>query len=211
MNKRTFGKIIKILENRYGKLDNKSEDPFKVLITTLLSQRTKDEITEKVAKRFFSIIKTPEDVLKLPLERIEKLIKPVGFYKVKAKRIRDIALKIINGFNSQVPKKREELLSLPGIGNKTADCVLAYAYNKQTIPIDTHVATIAKRLGIAKSKEYEGIQKDLFKVTPVNKRRAINFLLVEFGKEICRTQKPKCEICPIRKWCRFYKTLLQRS
>lgn len=210
MNRKTFEKIIKILQQRYKDWYFEKENPFEVLITTILSQRTKDEITEKAAERLLSVVKTPKDFLKLSTKQIERLIKPVGFYRVKAKRLKEVVRILVNKYGGKVPKTKKELLTLPGVGNKTADCVLSFAYGEQTIPVDVHVAVITKRLGITDSNDYEKIQYDLFKVTPKNKRKFVNYLLVEFGKEICRTQRPRCEICPIKRFCHFYK-LLNRS
>ncbi len=207
MDKKTFQKILNILEKRYDYWEKKKDDPFRVLIRTVLSQRTKDEVTDKAAERLFSKADTPDKLLSLSVREIENLIKPVGFYKVKARRIKEISKILIEKYNGKVPISRDEMLLLPGVGKKTVDCVLAFSFNKPMIAVDVHVAIISRRLGITNSNDYDQIQEDLFKITPKNKRKLVNFLLVEFGKEICRTQKPKCEICPVREWCKYYKGL----
>ncbi len=205
MKKETFKKIIRILKRRYPNFKDKIGDPFKVLIRTLISQRTKDEITDEASRRLFSVAKSPRVMMKLPVEEIERLIKPAGFYRVKARRIKKISSILVKKYSGKVPRSREEILKLPGIGKKTADCVLAFSYGEQTIPVDVHVAVISRRLGITKGEDYDEIQKDLLKITPKKERKYVNYLLVEFGKEICRTVKPRCDVCPIRKWCKFYK------
>ncbi|MCD6381583.1 MAG: endonuclease III [Candidatus Aenigmarchaeota archaeon] len=199
--------MLNILEKRYDYWEKKKDDPFRVLIRTVLSQRTKDEVTDKAAERLFSKADTPDKLLSLSVREIENLIKPVGFYKVKARRIKEISKILIEKYNGKVPISRDEMLLLPGVGKKTVDCVLAFSFDKPMIAVDVHVAIISRRLGITNSNDYDQIQEDLFKITPKNKRKLVNFLLVEFGKEICRTQKPKCEICPVREWCKYYKGL----
>ncbi len=194
--------IIKRLRKRYkGRFFMEVKDPFYVLISTLLSHRTKDELTIKVAKRFFEKIKKPEDVLKLSVEEISRLIYPVGFYRQKAKKIKKICKILVENFGGKVPSEREELLKLPGVGPKTADCVLCYAFGKDVIPVDVHVKVIAKRLGLTKSNDIEEIRRDLHAVIPKKYRKIVNELFVQFGKDICRTKKPRCEICPIRELC----------
>lgn len=193
-------KIIKILLRKY-KIKIWKEEPFKILIATILSQRTKDEITREAAKRLFKLADTPDKILKLSEKEIEKLIKPVGFYRQKAKRIREIAEIILKKYKGKIPDSREELLKLPGVGFKTADVVLCYGFKKDVVPVDTHVATIARRLKLTNSKDPEKIREDLHEKIPEKNRRIFNLLMVEFGKDICKAVKPKCEICPIKNFC----------
>lgn len=196
-------KIIEILQERY-RIKIWRENPFKVLIATVLSQRTKDEVTRTASKKLFSIASSPKRILKLSEREIESLIKPVGFYKQKAKRIKEISRILLEKYKGKVPASREKLLELPGVGGKTADVVLCYAFGKDVIPVDTHVATISRRLGLTKAKEPEKIREDLHRIVPKKFRRIFNLLLVEFGKDVCQTRKPKCEACPISKYCKFY-------
>ena len=196
-------KIIKILSERYS-TKNFWREPFKLLISTILSQRTKDEVTYKAAKRLLKVANNPEKILKLSKKQIEKLIYPVGFYKQKAKRIKEVCKILLEKYGGKVPDKRKELLKLPGVGGKTADIVLAYGFNKPVIAVDTHVATISRRLGLTKNYEPEKIREDLHKIIPKKYRKIINLLFVNFGKEICRSVKPRCEICPIKNFCKEY-------
>ena len=203
--KNSLDEIIKILKKRYHSISYKA-DPFKVLITTILSQRTRDEVTREASKRLFKELRSIDDFLKVNVKKIETLIKPVGFYQIKARRIKEIVRILSRDYDKKVPNKREELLKLPGIGEKTADCVLCFGYNKPVIPVDVHVSVIAKRLGIASEKDgYRKIKEKIEKKVKNKDKKIINALFVEFGKEICRTRAPKCDICPIKRFCKYVK------
>lgn len=200
-------KIIKILNEKY-KIKPWKEEPFKLLIGTILSQRTKDEKTSQAWKKLFSKAETPEKILKLSEKEIESLIKEVGFYRQKARRIKQVSKIILEKYKGKVPSSREELMNLPGVGPKTADVVLSYSFEKPVIAVDTHVATISKRLGWTKSDNPEKIREDLHRIIPKKYRLLINSLFVEFGKEICKA-KPKCYKCPILKFCKYKQKNLQ--
>jgi endonuclease-3 len=199
-------KIISILNKKY-KIKPWRDNPFKVLISCILSQRTKDEVTREASEKLFKFANTPEKILKLNERKIESLIYPVGFYRQKAKRIKKVCKILIEKYNGKVPNSREELLKLPGVGFKTADVVLSYGYGKPVIAIDTHVFQVARRLGLTKSNDPEKIRENLHKIIPKKFRLIVNLLFVEFGKEICRTIRPKCEICPIKKLCEYHKSV----
>jgi endonuclease-3 len=201
---RKIEKIIRILNRKY-KIRPRREDPFKLLIACILSQRTRDETTEKAAKRLFKIARRPEDFLRLSVKRIEKLIYPVGFYRQKARRIKELCKILLKRYEGKVPRKREDLLSLPGVGFKTADVVLSYGYGEPVIAIDTHVAVISRRLGLAKSEDPEKIREELHKLVPIKLRKVVNWLFVEFGKDVCKTAKPMCGSCPIKMYCKYYR------
>ena len=197
-------KVIKKLRKIY-KIKIWKDNPFKVLIACILSQRTKDEITRKATQKLFSKASTPEKILKLKEKEIEELIYPVGFYREKAKRIKKICKILLKQYKGKVPSQREELLKLPGVGSKTADVVLAYGFGKPVVAVDTHVFHIARRLGLSKGKTPEEVRNDLNRIVPKKLKRLVNLLFVEFGKEICRTNKPKCEICPVKQFCEYFK------
>jgi endonuclease-3 len=206
MQKNKIKQILKFLAKRY-KIKRWKEDPFKVLIITILSQRTKDEVTREASKRLLKVAKTPEEILKLSEERIAKLIYPVGFYREKAKKIRKLCKILIEKYGGEVPSSREELLKLPGVGDKTASCVLCFGFGVPTIPVDIHASVIANRLGLTKSKNPEDIRKDLEKLIPEKLRYIVNLGFVEFGKEICSTRNPKCSICPLKNLCEYFKRI----
>ena len=196
-------KIIKTLEKCYHPFFETS-DPFEVLITTVLSQRTRDENTETASQNLFKKYKTPAQLAKIPLRKLEKIIKPVGFYRQKAKRIKQISKILLEKHDGKVPNKLEELLSLPGVGRKTANCVLVYGFNIPAIPVDVHVHVISNRLGLVKTKTPEETEIELMKIIPKKHWTKLNWLFVEHGKKVCKA-KPKCEACKIRRYCTYFK------
>jgi len=196
------GKIVAALKKKYNWERVHSSDPFKVLISTVLSQRTKDANTEKASSALFSRFKTPRELANADIGRIEKLIKASGFYKVKARRIKQISRIIIENFNGRVPRKMDELLSLPGVGRKTANCVLVFAYRQPAIPVDTHVHRISNRLGVVRTKTPEKTETELMKRIPKRYWIDLNELLVTHGQNTCLPRKPHCSICPIAEWCK---------
>ncbi|MGQ9515505.1 MAG: endonuclease III domain-containing protein [Thermoproteota archaeon] len=198
-----ISKAFFILSSRYDLRFRKSPSPYKTLIGTILSQRTRDEVTEQAEKRLFRHASTARQMLRLSEEEISKLIYPVGFYKQKARRIRMVSRILLQKYGGKVPMDRDLLMELPGVGGKTADCVLCFAFGKAVIPVDTHIEVIAKRLGVAKKDDGpEEVREKLHRLIP-RRRRAVNWLLVKFGKEICRANNPRCEVCPIKSYCRY--------
>ena len=178
-----------------------TRDPFRVLISCLLSLRTKDNVTLKASKKLFSVAKTPEELLKLSTKKIEELIYPVGFYRVKAKRIKEISKILIEQFGGKVPDSLDELLTLPGVGRKTANIVITQGFNKYGIAVDTHVHRVSNRLGLVKTKTPEETEIELRKIIPKKYWIEFNDLFVSFGQNICTPISPKCSICPINKYC----------
>jgi len=176
-------------------------DPFKVLIATVLSQRTRDENTHVAAKNLFEVYKTPFELSNANLEHIQLLIKPAGFYKVKASRIKEISRIILEKYNGNIPDDITTLLALPGVGRKTANCVLAYGFGKPAIPVDTHVHRISNRLGLVKTKSEHETEKALEKIIPIEYWVELNELMVKFGQDICQPIKPKCNQCNIKDLC----------
>jgi endonuclease-3 len=201
-------KIERMLEIFSSKLNidlqswNKN-DPFHVLIGTVLSQRTKDENTEKADKQLFSKYKTPEEIANAPLKDLEMLIKPSGFYRVKAKRIKEISKIIAEKYNGKVPETINELIKLPGVGRKTAGCVLVYGFNRPAIPTDVHVFRVSNRVGIVKEKTPEKTEQALMKVIPKKYWIAYNSIMVRFGQQICRPIRSRCWECPIVEMCEY--------
>jgi len=208
-NRKKFAKVLKILKEEYKynlPLHIEYGEPFKVLIGCILSQRTKDEITNEAYTHLFSKFKNARDLAIANTNEIIELIKPVGFYKQKAERIKKICNILLEKYNGKVPNDREELMKLPGVGNKTADIVLSYGFGKPEIAIDTHVECITKRLGIVKEDaKYIEIKKALENLTPINMRKFVNIIFVLHGKNICQRRKPKCDMCSIKKYCKWFK------
>lgn len=183
----------------------RTKDPFKVLISCLLSLRTKDAVTWKASERLFKIADTPEKISALSLEEIERAIYPVGFYRTKAKRIKEISKILKEKYNSRVPNDFNELLKLKGVGRKTANIVMVYGFGKEGLPIDTHCHRIPNRLGWIKTKKPEDTEKALRKLIPKKYWFEFNDLFVQFGQNICKPVKPMCNICPIKGYCVYYK------
>lgn len=174
---------------------------FKILISCLLSLRARDENTEKVSKALFKIAKTPKAISSIPLKKLEKIIFSSGHYKKKAKTLKHVSKEILKRFKGKVPKTREELLSIKGIGPKTANIVLAFAFGECVIPVDTHCHRIPNRIGLVKTKTPEKSEIALNKIIPKNKKCEFNAVFVQFGREICTPISPWCSICPINKYC----------
>lgn len=171
--------------------------PFQHLVAALLSSRTRDEATVRAAQNLFAKVKKPEDLLKLSEEEIAELIKGVGFYRVKAKRLKELAKKLVEDYSSEVPLSFEELVKLPGIGRKSANVVLAYS-DIPAIPVDTHVHRIANRLGWARTTKPEETEEVLKRLFPLEFWEKVNRAMVGFGQTVCKPQKPLCDECPIK-------------
>lgn len=175
--------------------------PYTILMTTLLSLRTKDENTAKVASVLFNHITTPQQLLQIPLEQLEQIVKPTGMYKQKAKTLQEVSKVLIEQFNSKVPTSKEELLSIKGIGEKTANIVLNNALDKPNIAVDTHVHRICNLLKIVDTKDEKETSKLLNQMIPNEYKSKINFTLVSFGQTICKVKKPLCQQCLINTYC----------
>lgn len=177
---------------------------FSILIGTILSARTKDENTTKVVKSLFSRYKNAKELSKANVKDVEKIIKSIGFYHVKSKRIIDVAKVIDSKYKGKVPDELDKLIELPGVGRKTANCVLVYAYDKPAIPVDTHVHRISNRLGLVKTKTPEETELQLMEKIPKKYWLEINDTFVMYGQNICKPISPLCDVCKIKKRCNFY-------
>jgi endonuclease-3 len=177
------------------------QDPFKILISTLLSLRTKDETTTGATARLFRLARSPAEMLQLPEAVIIEAIYPVGFYRNKAGTIHDICRELIDRHHARVPDTLEELLALKGVGRKTANLVVSLGYGRPAICVDTHVHRISNRLGYVNTKTPEQTEQALRLKLPVRYWRDYNTLLVAFGQHICRPVSPFCSCCPVRSYC----------
>ena len=201
-------KVLKILKKEFKKFEkptvrrtSEKNDPFKTLISCLLSLRTQDKNTAKASSQLFAIADTPEKIVKLPTKRLEKLIYSSGYYKNKARTIKHVSKTLIEKYNGKVPDNEKELLSIKGIGRKTANIVLAFAFKKAVIPVDVHVHVIANRLDFVKTKNPEQTEQELMKIIPKKYWRELNTLFVLFGQKICVTISPFCSKCPVKRLC----------
>ncbi len=202
--------VIKILKKKVvhykvpvvDLIEIQTKDPFKVLVTTILSARTKDEVTHDAVKRLFKLVKKPKDFDKLTTKQIEKIIYPVGFYKTKARHLKKLPLSLQENFNGKIPNVIEELIKLPGVGRKTANLVVAVAFKLPGMCVDTHVHKISNRLGYIKTKTPLQSEMALRKKLPLKYWETYNSMIVAFGQNICRPVSPWCSKCPIRKYCK---------
>jgi endonuclease-3 len=176
-------------------------DPFKILISTLLSLRTKDATTTDATARLFRLARTPEEMVRLPEPAIINAIYPVGFYRNKAKTIHHICRELMDRHHARVPDNLEDLLALKGVGRKTANLVVSLGYGIPAICVDTHVHRISNRLGYVATKTPEQTEQALRSKLPVRYWRDYNTLLVAFGQQICRPVAPFCSRCPVSGYC----------
>lgn len=186
------------------------ENPFRVLISCILSLRTQDATTARASHRLFAEADTPAAMLKLTAKKIEKLIYPVGFYKTKAKNILDICHIILNDYHGQVPDEIDELLKLKGVGRKTANLVVTLGYRKPGICVDTHVHRISNRWGYINTANPEKTEFALRAKLPKKYWIEYNDLLVRFGQQLCRPISPICSRCPVAKYCDQVEVLARR-
>ncbi len=206
---RTAGKMLGILKRELPKWGapitklavTEGKDPFRTLVGCLLSLRTRDEVTAAAAERLFARADTPRAMLELPLNMVERLIYPVGFYRVKARVIRDICHELIANFAGQVPRTLEDLLKLKGVGRKTANLVITRAFTRPAICVDTHVHRISNRWGLVKTKSPAQTETALRKVLPRRYWIDYNGILVAFGQTICTPISPWCSRCPVEPYC----------
>lgn len=197
----TLGKHFNFAERTTLNRMRKKPDAFKILISCLLSLRTQDKNTEKVSKQLFKVAHTPKEIVKLPTKRLEKLIFSSGHYKKKARTLKHVSSEILKRFDGEVPNDKEELLSMKGVGPKTANIVLCFAFDKTVLPIDTHCHRIPNRLGWIKTKTPEKTEKELEKILPKKYWREFNGIFVLFGKTICQPVSPFCSRCPVSRYC----------
>ncbi len=187
-------------------LHNAETGPFSILIGTILSARTKDETTTKAVKALFLKYKNPEDLANAKIKDVEKIIRSIGFFHVKSKRIVEVAKIIHQKYKDKVPEDLDTLVQLPGVGRKTANCVLVYAFEKPAIPVDIHVHRISNRLGLVNTKNPEETEQELMKKIDKKYWIDINDTFVMYGQNICKPISPMCDVCKIKKSCKYYKT-----
>ena len=209
MNKKYAGSIIRAvfegIKSQSPPHHFEFNDPFWVLITTILSHRTKDEVTDAASRALYSIYGTMEELSRAKEEDVRGLISRVGFSAVKAKRVIDAAKIIRTKFGGKVPDKIEELMTIPGVGRKTANVVLADSMGIPAIAVDTHVQRISYRIGFSKSRDPEKTEMRLREIVPKDLWLDFNTTLVEFGKKICRPVGPRCDICKVSAYCEYFK------
>jgi endonuclease-3 len=193
--------ILQWQEPVLGVVARESRDPFRVLIACVLSLRTKDKTTADASRRLFALAHQPRAMLKLPLRRIEQAIYPVGFYRNKAKQIKDICRRLLDAYGGRVPDSIEELLTLNGVGRKTANLTVTIGFNKPGICVDIHVHRISNRWGYVKTKTPEETEEALRKKLPKPYWITYNDLLVPYGQNLCQPVSPWCSKCKLTPYC----------
>lgn len=207
-NGRAIAQIVRGMSKAIGRelpsvsqIARKRRDPCRILMSTVLSLRTKDEVTMVASKRLFAIASTPKKLSETPVRVIEKAIYPVGFYKTKARTIKTIAKRLIKEYDGSVPDSIDELLKFKGVGRKTANLVVTLGYGKKGICVDTHVHRVSNRLGLVKTTNPEQTEYALMDVLPEKYWIGYNEMLVSFGQKVCKPISPHCSTCPLVKRC----------
>ena len=209
MNQKDTIKLIEILKqtDSDAKCSLDFNTPFELLIAVILSAQCTDERVNKVTPAIFAHYLTPEDFANMDLALLENLIHSCGFYKNKAKNIKATAQILVNQYHSEVPHTMEELMSLPGVGRKTANVVMLEAFNEpQGVAVDTHCRRISNRIGLSDKKEPEKIEQDLLKLFPKQYYYDLNHILIWHGRKICTARNPNCENCPISTYCKAFQS-----
>ena len=207
LNKKQLKDFVDILKNTYPDATCSLDftTPFEMVVAVMLSAQCTDERVNKTTPSLFAKYKTPEDFANIDISELEKLIHPCGFYKNKAKNIKACAIKIMNDFNGIVPNTMEELLTLPGVGRKSANVILLEAFGiAEGIAVDTHAKRIANRLGLSIESDPEKIEKDLLEIFDKEHLKDINHLFVWHGRNTCNSRKPNCDSCTVRDFCKMY-------
>ncbi len=202
--------VIKILEEEAERfrtpyvteVSSRHRDPFRVLVSCILSLRTKDPVTREASRRLFRLASTPDSLAALPIETIERAIYPAGFYRNKAKVLKNLSKELIERYSSRVPDTVEELLKLKGVGRKTANLVVTMGYNRPGICVDTHVHRITNRWGLVGTETPEETEFALRKILPKKYWIVFNDLLVTFGQNVCTPLSPFCSRCRLRRHCK---------
>ena len=200
--------LVEILRNTYpdAKCSLDFTKPFEMVVAVMLSAQCTDERVNKTTPSIFAKYNTPKDFAEIDIKELEELIHPCGFYKNKAKNIKACAKTIIEKYNGEVPKTMEELMSLPGVGRKSANVVMLEAFgDAQGIAVDTHCKRIANKLGLSNEREPEKIEQDLLKIFDKEDYKDINHLFIWHGRNTCIARSPRCEKCKINMMCEEYR------
>ena len=199
--------LVNILRKRYpdAKCSLDFDTPFEMLVAVMLSAQCTDERVNKTTPSIFAKYSTPKDFADIDINELEELIHPCGFYKNKAKNIKKCAQMIMEKYNGEVPKNMEDLISLPGVGRKSANVVMLEAFGEaKGIAVDTHCKRISNKMGLSKETEPEKIEQDLLKFFDEEDYKDINHLLIWHGRNTCIARNPKCEECVLKEICREY-------
>ena len=202
----TIARVLKELSGRYpltmlGSWNASRVSAYQTLIGTILSARSRDEMTDVITERLFQRFPTPKTLARADRRAVEKILRPIGFYRTKASYVMETA-RMVEAAGGKIPQTIEELMEFPGVGRKVANCVLVYAFGQQAIPVDTHVHRVSNRIGWLKTKTPEETERALVALVPKRLWPVINEALVAHGKAVCKPIGPTCDVCTIRRHCR---------
>ncbi|HLC18300.1 MAG TPA: endonuclease III [Thermodesulfobacteriota bacterium] len=206
-------KILDILEKEFPDAGTALEfsNPLELLIATILSAQATDKLVNKVTQKLFKKYKSARDYAETGLEELQKEISSVNFYRNKSRSIKNCCKKIVEDFNGRVPDTVEDLVSLPGVGRKTANIVLGNAFKKQALAVDTHVKRVSKRLGLTDSDDPDEIEQDLCRIIPERRWTMTTHLFILHGRKTCKARNPGCETCPVSDYSDYYKTVYKKG
>ena len=208
MDRDKAARVYRILGETYpgaGEIPRHRLPPFQALIVTILSAQTTDRSVDTVMGDLFTRFPTPEALANAPFEEVEEIIHPTGFFHMKARHIIGASAKLVADFGGIVPDTMEELLTLPGVGRKTANIILYHAFGKKEgIAVDTHVFRLSKRIGMSEGRTQDQVERNLIALYPKEQWGMLTDLLIAHGRTICTARAPKCPVCPINRYCRFY-------
>ncbi|MBL6972272.1 MAG: endonuclease III [Desulfobacterales bacterium] len=198
-------KIRKILKRTFPDVKTQLyyKNSFELLVATILSAQCTDKQVNTVTKVLFEKLKTPKDFAKVSIETLEELVRPTGFFRNKAKSIKNCASMLVKNYDSEVPSRLDALVKLPGVGRKTANVVLGAAFGIQGVVVDTHVGRISKRLGLTENKDPVKIEFDLMEIIPKKEWSDFSLRLIFFGRAVCKARKPACPTCPLYNLCDY--------
>lgn len=207
INNKDLALVLDILDKTYpdAKPELDHENPFEMLLATILSAQCTDVRVNMITKELFKLAKCPEDILEMGFGRLSEIIKPCGFFNTKAANIIKTCEILVRDFNSQVPENKEDLVKLPGVGRKTANVVVSTCFNQPAIAVDTHVFRVTNRIGIVNEDNVEATEDKLMERIDRNFWTKAHHIFIFHGRRCCAARKPKCEICPIQDYCVYYK------
>lgn len=199
-------KILKLLEKEYPGAETSLnyQTPFQLLVAAILSAQTTDKQVNKITTSLFKEIRGPRDILSLGFSSLEEKLKGAGLFHQKSRQIRETSRLLCEKHGGEVPKTRDELMVLPGVGRKTANVVLSTAFSIPTLAVDTHVSRVSRRLGLTKGKTPLEIEEDLCHLIPISKWSSTHHRLIKHGRQVCRARNPFCEQCLLQSHCRYY-------
>ena len=206
LSKDKIQKVLKILEKEYGGTGTalNFKTPFQLLVATMMAAQSTDKQVNKITEQLFKEYPDAQAFARLAPEELEEKIKKVGLFRSKARNIVATARKILSDYGGEVPRTRQELMKLPGVGRKTANVVISVAFDQDAIAVDTHVFRVANRIGLANAKTPRETEEQLMANIPREKWSAAHHWLIWHGRKVCKAQNPRCDVCPLTPYCEYY-------